>query len=201
MKAIHLVSLFLGAIISTSGLSAQSIISVTTSPATPIECINTIVTVTGNLSCANAVVQGTSSQIIGNTVFVYLDFTQGVICLPAIVPYSLDTNLGIVPAGEYTLQVESRLNGALMSVVNVALEIFCCDPITMTKSCCDSVYLDDPTILTGIYEAMIKISASGNVPPGQSVNFTSGGEILLSDGFGVDSNSIFTAQIGPCSDQ
>lgn len=95
----------------TRNSQAQLIGSVTVLTPNPVDCMNTNVQITGSHNCANAVLNPTTFFIAGNIIVIQVNVFQPPICQPALQPYSIFFNLGPVPAGSYTLQVEYLLNG------------------------------------------------------------------------------------------
>lgn len=109
-------------------LTAQSTLtSVTSSPAGALDCDNLIVNVTGTLPCANGTLQGTSSSIVGTTIFIDIDVFQPLICLPAIFPLPpINENVGMVPAGSYTITARYFENGVLGATLSTPVTIGTC---------------------------------------------------------------------------
>ncbi|MEM7372613.1 MAG: T9SS type A sorting domain-containing protein [Bacteroidota bacterium] len=105
---------------------SQTITSIVVNPAVPLECTNTSVTIGGTLPCANATINGTSHNIIGNTITIFVDVFQPMICLPAILPLNLTEPLGMVPAGSYSIQVQYVVNGQVVTSSNSATTIGVC---------------------------------------------------------------------------
>lgn len=110
-------------------------------------CTNTFLDVDVTLGCSNAVHLGNSVSVSGFTVTVDIDYSLGPICLPAITTVTHNVNLGMLPAGNYTVNVNGVLNGSGLSNMGTTLAVTSCCPASpaftaSADSICpgDSVY-------------------------------------------------------------
>lgn len=116
--------------------------------------------VTVNLNCINAVHNGNTFTVTGNTVNIDVDYSLGPICLPAITSPVFSVNLGMLPPGSYTVTANAILNGTnVSSLSNVSLVV---------NSCCSA----SPNFSS--------TSPSDTICLGDSVNFMSTGTGLTS---------------------
>jgi len=68
-----------------------------------------------------------------------------------------------------------------------------------TAGCCTPDYdLSSSPILDGVYHAQNSITASSIIPANGDVEFLSGGQIELNNGFEVEAGAVFNALIGEC---
>ena len=93
-------------------------------PAT--SCTNTFVDVSLQLNCANMTYQGASTSVSGSTITVNLSYTLGPICLGALVFPTENVNMGMIPAGTYTVVVNGILNGVIDHTQNTSLTVNSC---------------------------------------------------------------------------
>jgi len=111
-----------------SMVQAQIVQLVTVSPLPALDCSTTVVTVEGQLNCINAIINGGSSSIVGNTIFVDIDMTQPPICLPALGIFSEPVIVGNIPPGNYTLTARTIVNGSLFNSLSQPLTVGSCCP-------------------------------------------------------------------------
>ena len=117
-------------------------------PAT--SCTNTFVDVSMQLNCANMTYLGPTTSISGNTITVDLSYTLGPICLGALVFPTENINMGMIPAGTYTVVVNGILNGVIddTQITNLTVNSCCSATPAFTASMdtvCpgDSVYFSN----------------------------------------------------------
>lgn len=96
------------------------------SPPVPLECSTLVVGVTGQHACGNAMLNGTGSTVSGSTIFLNIDVSQPLICLPVIVPYTVNISVGLVPAGTYNLTAQYILNGVIVETQIQSVTIGSC---------------------------------------------------------------------------
>ncbi len=120
-------------------------------PAT--SCTNTMLDVNVTLLCINAVHQGNTVNIVGTTITVDIDYTLGPICLGALSFPVHNVNLGMIPAGTYSVVINGRLNAGTLSTSNTSLVVTnCCTavpsfvPTNDTVCVGDSVYFGNTSV-------------------------------------------------------
>jgi PKD repeat protein len=136
-------------------------------PAT--SCTNTFVDVSLQLNCINMVYVGPSTSISGSTITVSLDYTLGPICLGALSFPTENINMGMIPAGTYTVVVNGILNGAIVSTQTTSLTV---------NSCCSA----NPGFTTTM----------DTVCPGDSVFFSNTSTGATSQAWYVNNNQVST---------
>lgn len=98
---------------------------VVSSPVT--SCTNTTVTVDVTQLCFNYIYNGPSFAISGDTITVSIDWDiPGPICLGALAFLQPTQDLGQLPAGTYTLVIQTRLNNVVQQSVNQPLNVISC---------------------------------------------------------------------------
>ena len=93
-------------------------------PAT--SCTPTSVDVAMQIGCINAQFVGTSSSISGNTIQVNVEYSIGIICLPAFTTPTHTVSMGLIPSGNYTVQINGVENGSVVSTINANLSVASC---------------------------------------------------------------------------
>ena len=126
-KALFFLSLF-----ASIGVAGQSILGVTYTPASPLECQDWIVNVNGELPAIGWDIINDTSYIVGSTVFLDLYFDQVGPGLPIIWSYNhlYTFTPGSVPNGTYTLTVRkiSPFQGQITATNNQTVVIGQCCP-------------------------------------------------------------------------
>ena len=133
-------TLFCGFLFSFQTTYAQNVnvqsVALTTSPAT--SCTNTSITVSGMLSAANYGFLGTPFTVSGNTITINIDYSVGLIILPAFMPFTHNVNVGMLAPGTYTVVANGNLNGVFQSSLNTTITVVSCCPavpsFTMSNS-------------------------------------------------------------------
>ncbi len=116
-------------------------------PAT--SCTNTPLDISVQLGCANAVHNANTVSISGSTITVAVDYSLGPICLPAIVSSVHNVNLGMLPAGNYSVVVNGVLNGSTVSSLSNSLSVnSCCSAVPSFTASRDSVCVGDSIYFT-----------------------------------------------------
>lgn len=93
-------------------------------PAT--SCTPTSVDVAMQIGCINAQFVGTSSSISGNTIQVNVEYSIGIICLPAFATPTHTVSMGLIPSGNYTVQINGVENGSVVSSISASLSVASC---------------------------------------------------------------------------
>lgn len=115
----------------------QTITSVAVSPSNLTDCTNMSVTVSATQLCINYIYNGVSSNVdvAGGVITVSLDWqTPGPICLGALAFVQETENLGQVPAGTYTLNVVTILDGVIQQTQSQQINVIPCCPVTSSIS-------------------------------------------------------------------
>jgi hypothetical protein len=110
--------------------SQVSIDSVAILTASPTDCSDTEIRVTGQENCANYVFIGDTVTTVGSTIKVTRKYSTGIICLPAIISYTDTLNLGHLPDGTWTLKVCAELSGLITDSASTSITITRCCPVT-----------------------------------------------------------------------
>lgn len=152
MLSSRIATLILGFILMSTVAIAQNL-SLTSSnfpglPAT--SCTNTQLDVSIQLLCGNMTHTGNSVNIAGSTITVDISYTLGPICLPVILTATQNINLGLIPAGTYSVVINGKENNSTVSTINTTLSVAsCCGAsaaFTPTKSMVcqgDSVFFNN----------------------------------------------------------
>ncbi|MEO0898311.1 MAG: PKD domain-containing protein [Bacteroidota bacterium] len=148
---------------------SQWIDQVLVNPTAPVDCSSFTVTANCTFACANSILNGSSYTVAGSDIFVDIDVTQPLICLPALFQFSISEVIQ-APSGSYTLTVRYFQNG---SVVTSSAQ-----PITIA-SCCPA----DPSFSSNI---------TGNICEGDSMTFTAAVDTLTTYEWKID-GSTFSA--------
>ncbi len=142
----HLRFLTILSLLFTLNVSAQTV-SVTnfSFPGLPAtSCTNTMLDVNITLLCLNAVHQGNTVNIVGSTITVDIDYTLGPICLGALSFPIHNINLGMIPAGTYSVVINGRLNAGTLSTSNTSLVVnSCCTAIPSFVATDDTICVGD----------------------------------------------------------
>ena len=115
------------------GLEAQliSVVNVTP-PGSPTSCTSTNFDVLVQVNCNNFPFNATSYSIVGNTIFMNVDYTSSLICTGALAFNSHTISLGNVAGGNYTVVVTTSLdNGPATDTETSSISIVsCCSAIS-----------------------------------------------------------------------
>jgi hypothetical protein len=108
--------------------------------------------------------------------------------------YSID-----VPLSSFT-NMTSKAHIAQLIFIGVGgSKIVWVDNIYFYKVCQANTIINDNPITAGTYLASDAISSQGKINSGANVTFSAGKSVMLSPGFQANSNSIFIAKIGGCT--
>ncbi|MFK7948205.1 MAG: T9SS type A sorting domain-containing protein [Saprospiraceae bacterium] len=151
MKKIFTVLTTMLFLIFSNNAFSQTIDMVTVSPSILTDCSNTSVDVNATQLCMNYLYNGSSHTITGNTITVSLNWqTQSFICLGALVFVSENEQLGQVPAGTYTLDVVTLLDGVIQNTNSQQINITpCCVVSTSIPQPVNDICLGEGATLTG----------------------------------------------------
>lgn len=95
---------------------SQAIIStMTITPANPTNCTETTASINLTLYCANYTYTGATVTTSGSNITIQLDYTVGLICLPAFQYPTVNVNLGQLNPGSVTIQAYAYLNSTFSS--------------------------------------------------------------------------------------
>lgn len=192
----------------------QNINSVNVS-SNPTDCSNTTVAVAATQLCINYNYVGISHTIVGNVINVDLNWTSpGPICLGALGSVNDVANIGQVPAGNYTLNVQAFLDGTLQNSATQPLNIISCCPVeaiatqSATNICLGetAVLYDNSTGATATHWSKdgITISAADSLVIAETVPGNYSYHLVATDGNCSDStlytvtiNGYPTVDLGP----
>lgn len=105
-----------------------------------LDCINTDIDVSGMLSAANYIYNGATVSVVGTTITVEVEYLSGIIILPAFTPFTQSVDLGVLPAGNYTVTVTGVLSGAVQATSAQAMfTVAQCCPSLVEVSATDTV--------------------------------------------------------------
>jgi len=93
-------------------------------------CTNTFIDVDVMLLCINAAHQGNTVNVSGSTITIDIDYQLGPLCLPAIATVTQNINLGMLPPGLYSVVINGKENGSIVSTMNTSLIVSSCCPAT-----------------------------------------------------------------------
>ena len=103
-------------------------------PATPpTSCTVTSLSIGGSNACANYTYAGTTVTISNDTVYLDIHYTVGLICAPAIVPWTQTVSVGTLFPQTYHIYASTYLNGALQDVLSTPTFT------VTTNGCCPAV--------------------------------------------------------------
>ncbi len=159
----------------TSVAFGQNITGAVVSP-NPTSCISTSVTVAAVQLCINYTFVGTSHTINGNVITVTLDWSNSSpICLGALSFLNPTENLGLVPAGTYTLNVVAQLNGTIQNNSTQSLTIVsCCSVLPSIQAASTNVCIGDSLLLMNNSQNATSVYWVKN-----GVNFSSSDSVML----------------------
>lgn len=100
--------------------------SIVTSPPA-LACTNTFLTVSGTHNYAGYTYVGPTVVVSGSTVTVTLNYTFG-LGIAVITPFTQSVDIGMIPAGNYTLNTNGTVNGNLYGTYVSSLAIVACCP-------------------------------------------------------------------------
>ena len=109
---------------SSTALASVWVTSVTENNPPSMDCNPTALTVSGDLSASHQFFQSNVS-ISGSTITIYVEFASG-IGIPVITPFSQVVDLGLVPAGTYTVTTYGVLDGQTQSTYTSTLAVGAC---------------------------------------------------------------------------
>lgn len=115
----------------TGGFAQNVDISGATGNSNPTSCTNSSITIGGSLMCMNYAFVNSTYSVSNDTVYVSIYYTVGLICLPAIVPFTQTVSVGNLPPNTYHIYARSYLNNILQDVYSLS---------TMTVTSCCSAY-------------------------------------------------------------
>lgn len=198
------------ALMAMESAKAQVTISSVAFSSNPNDCSNTSVTVSGLHYCSNYAFLGSNVSISGSTITVSINYTEGFVCLPAIVSYSNTVNLGTLPAGNYSVTINTYLNSNLSNTSsgNALAVISCCNASAAFTFSDDTICPGDTVIFTGASTGQssdiwlldnVTISASQNV----SVGFPTAGTYdvsLVAVGDSCSDTTTHTIYVSPLPD-
>lgn len=121
-------------------------------------CTNTFIDVGVMVLCINASYNGATFNVSGNVIDINLDHSLGPICLGAISNSIKNINLGMLPANNYTVNINGVLNNTNVSTLVSSLNVV---------SCCSA-------------SPAFSLSNSDTICEGDSIAFTSLGTSLTS---------------------
>ena len=127
-------------LLSTSLLPAQSLLSnYIISPLPSLACSTTTITINGTLPCRNAVYNGTTHTISGTTITVNISYSLGIICLPALAPFTQTHTIGMIPAGSYTVIVNGLINNTVSQTLRGTLSVGACCTVNPSFAITDTL--------------------------------------------------------------
>lgn len=127
MKTLRILSLLcLTFLFKINSFAQVSITSLSVVTSTPNNCDSTTIRITGQENCANYSYNGFTVTQSGNAVTVFVNFTVGAICQPAIVSYNRTLNIGVLPSGNVSLTVTTTLNGSNSATSSTTVSVVSC---------------------------------------------------------------------------
>ncbi len=96
---------------------------VTNPPAT--SCTSTFLTVSGTHNYGGYAYTGATVNIVGTTISVTLNYTFG-IGIPTITPFTQSVDIGMIPAGTYTMLTNGTVNGVAYAPYTSSLTVAAC---------------------------------------------------------------------------
>lgn len=130
----------------------QTISNVVVSPSNLTDCTNISVAVDATQLCLNYIYNGINSNVnvSGSVITVSLEWqTPGPICLGALSFIQSTENLGQVPAGTYTLDVVTILDGVVQQTQSQQINVISCCPVSTTTQGSTNICLGQSATLTG----------------------------------------------------
>ena len=93
-------------------------------------CSNSFIQIDGQLMCANYTFVANSVNVVGFNITVGVEYFDSGICLPAIQPFTQVVDLGVLPAGTYSITINGVLNGSATSSIPMSSTVIpCCGAI------------------------------------------------------------------------
>ncbi|PHR16984.1 MAG: hypothetical protein COA38_21485 [Fluviicola sp.] len=129
-----LTTVVLSAVAITNSLNAQGSVpvtidntDVTNPPAT--SCTNTFYTVSGVMANTNYGYSGPTINVVGFNVTIEMNYFTGFIPLPGLTPYTEDMDLGVLPAGTYTVNTATFVDGNPSDTDTGTFDVTSCCPV------------------------------------------------------------------------
>lgn len=118
---------------------------------TPTSCTNTTLSIGGTNYCANYTYQGTTVTISNDTVFLDINYTVGLICLPAIQSWTQTVSVGTLFPQTYHIYATTYLNGVLQDVLSTPTFTVttsgCCPAVAQIGLNADPICFDDTLVM------------------------------------------------------
>ncbi len=143
MKKITLLGCLLF-ILSTTTAQVISIISGSLQSPPATSCNDVLYDVDYSRACGNAVFTGSSWGVNGNAINIGISYQIGPICTPIIVNLTETLNLGILPVGNYTVNIVGEVNGVAQSTLLSNFSVVsCCSANPLFSASATSVCVGD----------------------------------------------------------
>ena len=189
-------------------LAAQFMTSMNISPSPALSCSTITVNLVGEKGCLNGVLNGTTSSISGNIIFVNLDVSQPFICLPVISTITGSASLTNVPPGTYSVRGRYVQNGVATDSIVQTLVVGSCCTVNKTivsasgfKACVGDTFTfaaADPNLLSYLWKVNgTPVSTASSVILPASLPGTYTLSLAVSNGTCVDSSSRTVNVIAP----
>jgi len=146
--------------------------AVPTSP--PVtSCTTTFLTVTGLHYAAGYTYLGATVNIVGSVINVSLNYSFA-IGISILVPFTQSVDIGMIPGGSYTLNVNGILNGNTYSPYSTSLvSTSCCSAVSSFTSSATSVCVGDFIQFSNTSTGSIgQAWANNSVPVGTTLNYS-----------------------------
>ncbi len=168
-----------------------------TTPPSPTNCTNTIITVNGQNDAANYTLDPITFSVVGTTITVNINYNSGFIILPAFMSWSHNVNLGSLPPGNYNIVANGSLNGNFNSSATGFMTVTaCCPAIASFNLNEDTLCLGDTVEFTSTSTG--PVSGQSWVWGGNTISVTNSGSQELTQSGPQDLMLIVTD--GNCSD-
>jgi hypothetical protein len=129
----YFLTLFLSAFFASVSLSQNVTIGGAFPTTSPTSCTNTSLSIGGTNYCANYTYTGTTVTISNDTVYLDINYTVGLICLPSIVSWTQTVSVGTLFPQTYHIYATTYLNGILQDVLSTPTFT------VTTTGCCPAV--------------------------------------------------------------
>lgn len=170
MKSIY--TLLTALLISCLGLAQNVTIGGAFPTVTPTSCTNTTLSIGGTNYCANYTYTGTTVTISNDTVFLDINYTVGLICLPSIVQWTQTVSVGTLFPQTYHIYATTYLNGILQDVLSTptftVVTTGCCPAVAQIGLNADPICFGDTLVM---HSAGIGATAQEWIVDGFSYSF------------------------------
>ena len=142
-------------------------------PTPSTSCTNTLIDISCQVNCINAVHTGNTVTVSGSTITIDVNYTIGIICLGALSYPTHTVNLGMLSPGTYTVVVNGTWNGPTVHTQSTSLFVKgCCPAVPSFTYAKDTICVGDSLHFTNTTTGSISHEwFENNVSVGTQLNY------------------------------